>query len=108
MPFSVRLTDGAVRDLESIVSYLDRHAGWGHTDRLLDRMEAAFESLSEFPLRGRCPMELADLGILEYREVSVRRCRLICRVSDESVVVLVISDGRGDIRTLLQRRLLRA
>ena len=108
MPFSVRLTDGAVRDLESVVSYLDRHVGWGHTDRLLDRMEAAFESLSEFPLRGRCPMELADLGILDYREVAVKPYQLIYQVSGDSVVVLVIADGRRDMRTLLQRRLLQA
>lgn len=108
MPFLVRLAEGAVRDLERILGYLDRHAGSGDTARLLDRMEAAFESLSEFPLRGRCPTELAGLGILEYREVPVRPYRVIYQVSGESVVVLVIADGRRDMRTLLQRRLLQA
>ena len=108
MPFSVRLAEGAVRDLETILSYLDRRAGSGHADRLLDRAEAAFESLSEFPLRGRRPTELADIGVLEYREVLVRPYRVIYQVSGESVVVLVIADGRRDMRTLLQRRLLQA
>ncbi len=108
MPFRVRLAEGAVRDLERILGYLDRHAGSGHADRLLDRLEAAFESLAEFPLRGRCPMELADLGILDYREVAVKPYPLIYQVSGDSVVVLVIADGRRDMRTLLQRRLLQA
>ncbi len=108
MPFLVRLAEGAVRDLESILSYLDRHAGSRQADRLLDRMEGAFENLAEFPLSGRYPTELAGLGILEYREVLVRPHRVIYQVSGKSVVVLVIADGRRDMRTLLQRRLLQA
>ena len=108
MPFMVRLAEGAVRDLDGILSYLDRHAGSGHANRLLDRVEATFQSLAEFPMRGRCPTELADLGILEYREVLVRPYRVIYQVGSENVVVLVIADGRRDMRTLLQRRLLQA
>lgn len=108
MPFLVRLADGAVQDLDGILHYLDQHVGSRHAGRLLDRLESTFESLAEFPLRGRCPMELADLGILDYREVLVRPYRVIYQVSGESVVVLVIADGRRDMQTLLQRRLLQA
>ncbi len=69
MPFRVRLTSGAESDLQAIYRYLDRHAGVGHADHVLDRLEETLEALAHFPLRGRFPKELADLGILEYREV---------------------------------------
>ena len=71
MSFRVRLTAGAARDLEKICRYLDRYAAVEHADHGLDRLEGAFEGLAEFPLRGRFRKELADLGIVEYREVSV-------------------------------------
>ena len=104
MPFRVRLTSGAERDLQEICRYLDRYAAVGHADHVLDRLEEAFEGLAEFPLRGRFPKELADLGILEYREVSVTPYR----VSGDYVHVLVIADGRRDMQVLLERRLLQA
>ena len=88
--------------------FLDRRSTPGRADLLLDRMEAAFKALAESTLRGRYPKELADIGILEYREVAVKPYRAIYRVSGKSICVLVIADGRRDIQTLLQRRLLQA
>lgn len=60
------------------------------------------------PRRGRYPAELADLGILEYREVSAKPYRVIYGVNVDSVDVLVIADGRREMQALLQRRLLQA
>ena len=108
MPCLVRLSGGAARDLEWLCTYLNQHAASRDAIRLLVRMEAAFESLAEFPLRGRYPAELADLGILEYREITVKPYRVIYRVNVEGVDVLVIADGRREMQTLLQRRLLQA
>ena len=108
MPFLVRLSDGAARDLEWLCAYLNQHVGHRDAIRLLERMEVAFESLAEFPRRGRYPAELADLGIREYREVSVKPYRLIYRVDVDSVDVPVVADGRREMQALLQRRLLQA
>ena len=74
---------------------------------MLDRIEAAFEGLSGHPHRGRQPGELLDIGIREYREVFFKPYRIIYRVSGETVYVLVVADGRRDMRSLLERRLLR-
>lgn len=91
MAFRVLLTDDAVRDLEEI-------RGW---------IEEAFRGLSGYPDRGRFPRELLDIGIREYREVFFRPYRIIYRVIGETVYVLVVADGRRDMRSLLERRLLR-
>ena len=80
-------------------------AGAAH---VLDRIEEAFTGLSEHPLRGGWPKELLDIGIREYREVFFKPYRIIYRVMNENVYVLVIADGRRDMRTLLERRLLLA
>lgn len=58
MGFSVLLTDDAVRDLEDVYDYIDLHDGRGIADHVLDRIEKAFNSLSENPLPGVYPEEL--------------------------------------------------
>jgi toxin ParE1/3/4 len=72
----------------------------------LEQVEKAFSTLSEFPDRGDYPKELVSLGIREYREIFFKPYRIIYRVIDKNVYVLLIVDGRRDMQTLLQRRLL--
>ena len=48
-------------------------------------MEKTFSGLAEFPLRGRYPVELSGIGIREYREASVKPCRVIYRVVGDGV-----------------------
>ena len=106
MPFQVKLTHDAIRDLEEISHYIDRHDSPVRADYVLQRIEKAFQGLSEHPHRGSFPGELLNIGIREYREVFFKPCRIIYRVIDNTVYVLLITDGRRDMRTLLQRRLL--
>ena len=106
MAFLVQLTDDATRDLEEIWDYIDRHDELGRADYVLEQIEKAFSSLSEYPERGNYPTELLDIGIREYREILFRPYRIIYRVMENNVYVLLIADGRRDMQTLLQRCLL--
>ena len=108
MSFLVQLTDDATRDLEEICDYIDRHDVPGRADYVLEQIEKAFSSLSEYPERGNYPTKLLDIGIREYREIFSRPYRTIYRVMKNNVYVLLIADERRDMQTLLQRRLLRA
>ncbi|MDE2734535.1 MAG: type II toxin-antitoxin system RelE/ParE family toxin [Gemmatimonadota bacterium] len=106
MAFLVQLTDDAMRDLEEICDYIDRHDEPGRADYVLEQIEKAFSSLAEYPERGNYPAELLDIGIREYREILSRPYRIIYRVMENNVYVLLVADGRRDMQTLLQRRLL--
>ena len=108
MPFLVQLTDDAVRDLEEICDYIEQHDAPGKADHVLEQIEQAFGSLAKNPRRGNYPKELLDIGIREYREIFFKPYRIIYRVMGQNVYVLVIADGRRDMQTLLQRRLLHA
>lgn len=106
MPFEVLLTEGAERDLEDLYAYIAEFDSQANADRVLDRLIEAAGSLATFPERGSQPKELRLLGIQEYRQVFFKPYRVIYRVIDERVIVYVIADGRRDMQTLLQRRLL--
>ena len=108
MAFPVQLTDDAAHDLEELCDDIDQYDAPGRADYVLEQIENAFLSLSEHPQRGNYPKELLDLGIREYREIFFKPYRIIYRVMGNDVYVLLIADGRRDMQTLLQRRLLRA
>ncbi len=106
MPFQVFLTDDAVRDLEDLYDYIEKHDAPGKANYVLEQIEKGFASLSENPQRGTCPKELLTIGIREYRKIFFKPYRIIYGVMAEAVYVMVIADGRRDMQTLLQRRLL--
>jgi toxin ParE1/3/4 len=108
MRFKVLLTNDAARDLDELYDYIALHDAPRKADHVLEQIEKAFSKLSEFPERGAYPKELLALGIREYREVFFKPYRIIYRVMDKNVYVLMIVDGRRDMQSLLQRRLLDA
>jgi len=108
MPFAVLLTDDAAHDLNELYNYIAVHDSPRKADYVLEQIEKTFSTLSEFPERGVYPKELLKLGIREYREIFFKPYRIIYRVMDKNVYVMLIVDGRRDLQSLLQRRLLDA
>ena len=108
MTFQIFLTNDASRDLEELYDYIASHDAPGKADYVLDQIEKAFSSLSENPERGAYPKELLAVGLREYREIFFKPYRIIYRMIAKNVYIMLIADGRRDMQTLLQRRLLQA
>lgn len=108
MGCQVFLTDDAAHDLESLYDYIETHDAPGKADYVLEKIEEAFSSLSDNPERGSYPDELMAVGLREFREIYFKPYRIIYRVIADNVYVMVIADGRRDMQSLLQRRLLQA
>ena len=104
--YSVELARGAEADLEALHGYMAEHRSPQEAAALLDALLAKIETLEAYPERGNVPKELEALGILEYRQTLVPPHRLIYRVVERRVVILVIADGRREMGSLLERRLL--
>jgi toxin ParE1/3/4 len=105
--FEVVLTEGARRDLEDIYRYVAEHDSEARAERLLAALETACLTLETMSERGVVPNELRELGSADYREIHHRPFRIVYRVVDRQVIVHCALDGRRDMRTLLERRLLR-
>jgi len=106
MSFQVFLTNDAARDLEELYDYIAWRDSPGKAEYVLDRIEKTFFSLQEFPALGVFPKELLPLGIREYREIFFKPYRIIYRIIERNVYVMLIADGRRDMHSLLRRRLL--
>ncbi len=106
MSYQVFLTRDAVRDLEELDEYLAASDSDEKADYVLNKIEAALQRLSESPERGSRPRELLALGVGEYHQVFFKPYRIIYTIRGKRVYVLLIADGRRDMESLLQRRLL--
>jgi toxin ParE1/3/4 len=103
----VLLTRAALLDLDELHLQVTRRQGAGEADRLVARIEARCAALDELPLRGNIVPELLDLGIRHYRELHERPLRIIYHVDADRLLIDAVLDARRDIRSLLERRLLR-
>ena len=102
------LTDDAAQDLDDLFSYIETHDSLEKAHHVLDQIAETFSSLAENPERGAYTKELLASGMREYREVYFKPYRIIYRIIENHVYVMLIVDGRRDMQSLLQRRLLQA
>lgn len=106
MRFDVRLTDHAAADLADIVGFVRERDGDLRAAALLTRFEQVVSDLSRFPSKGVVPRELAELGTHEFRQVHFKPRRVVYRIEERVVFVMLIVDGRRNLGAILARRLL--
>lgn len=104
--FEVLLTKGAEDDLEEIQYYVATNRSLQIANKLLDDILEKIGSLEEFPERGAIPPEFESLGIQEFKQLILHPYRLIYRIIGNNVYIMIIADGRRDMQTLLEHRLL--
>lgn len=107
MNFCVEITREAQKDLIDIWKYVDSTDVDGKADDLLDRLEQTCGTLSYSPDKGHIPPELSRIAIDTYKEIHYRPYRIIYEIVDRYVYVHAVLDGRRDLQSLLERRLLR-
>lgn len=107
MGWRVLLSEDAERDIEDLYRFIAGRDGADMVGRFLNEIETAAASLEQLPERGNIPKELVFIGISEYREVHHKPWRMIYRIMGAEVVVYCVADGRRDMQSFLERRLLR-
>ncbi len=100
------LSGDAEADLRAIFRYLAGNGSLQIADSWLEDILERIDSLERFPNRGSIPPDLAELGLQEYRQLLFKPYRLIYRVAGDIVMVAVVADGRRDMKSLLEQRLL--
>lgn len=107
MNWRVLLSQDAEGDIEDLYHFIAQRDGIGTAERILGEIEAAIMGLNEFPERGNVPKELVSIGLSEYREIHHKPWRVIYRIMGNDVVIYCVVDGRRDMQSFLERRLLR-
>jgi toxin ParE1/3/4 len=103
--YKVTVTEHALLDLDDIAHYVTLHDGPDRAEEVGRHIERAYSTLSTLPHRGNYPRELLALGNRTFREVHFKPYRIVYRVLEREVLVLIVADGRRDMHALLTRRL---
>jgi toxin ParE1/3/4 len=106
MNHQVCTSPDASSDLEELDRYLSQNDSPSRAEYVLDRLGSAIASLNRNPQRGSYPPEMIELGVYEFREFFFKPYRIIYQIEKNNVFVLLIADGRRDMNTLLEKRLL--
>lgn len=107
MKYEVLVVEDAETDLLEIYRYVAFNDSLEKAGQLLDKLEDVIKALDHLPTRGHVPPELRRIGVTDYREVHFKPYRVIYRVEGRRVFVYCVLDGRRDLQSLLQTRLLR-
>ena len=105
--YTVRWTEQATEDLESIAMFIARRSP-ATARRVVAKLEARASRLSTLPPRGRVVPELESFGIHEWRELIETPYRIVYATSGRQVNVLAVLDGRRDLQDELLLRLVRS
>ena len=105
--YRVRLAEEAELDLIDIYRYISLQDSVENADYVLGQLESLCSRLTELPERGHVPPELDQISVTNYREVNFKPYRVIYEVIRQNVFIHCILDGRRDMSSLLQRRLIR-
>jgi toxin ParE1/3/4 len=100
------MSASAERDLSLLVGYIAEGDSLDKAEHVLAKLTGLIESLAEHAERGVVVNELRAIGITQYQQLVWKPYRVVYEIEGDTVFVMVVADGRRDMQTLLQRRLL--
>jgi len=105
--YDVIFDQDAEDELFDIYAFVAMNDSVERADRLFAALRRTCLKLRKLPVRGNIPTELFEIGVVEFRELHYKPYRIIYSVESTTVYVHCVLDGRRDIQTILQERLLR-
>jgi toxin ParE1/3/4 len=105
--YDVVIDVDAENDIFDIYTYIATNDSVEKADRIYAALRKTCNKLKTFPFRGHIPTELFDIGVIEFRELHYKPYRIFYSIESSIVSIHCVIDGRRDIQTILQERLLR-
>ncbi|HEX2955579.1 MAG TPA: type II toxin-antitoxin system RelE/ParE family toxin [Chitinispirillaceae bacterium] len=104
--FSIVFAKSAALDLMSIYNYIAEESS-SKAVKIIQKLESKINKLIILPEQGRVVPELEKFNVLIYREIIENPWRIIYKDELNTILIIVILDGRRNIEDLLMQRLLR-
>ncbi|MBF0492273.1 MAG: type II toxin-antitoxin system RelE/ParE family toxin [Deltaproteobacteria bacterium] len=105
--FNVILDQAAEDDLFEIYTYIALNNSEERADMIFKSLRDTCYLLSSQPQRGHIPPELLEIGRVEFKEIHCKPYRIFYSIEKSTVQIHCILDGRRDIQSILQERVLR-
>jgi len=103
--FEVIWTKNAEFDLELIIEYI-KIDSFALAKDIFFKIKDECNNLYYFPERKRIVPELQQIGISKYREITYKRWRIIYKIDNIKVYILLIIDSSRNMEDILFQRLI--
>jgi plasmid stabilization system protein ParE len=103
--FDVIWTKSAEFDLESIIEYIKLDS-IEMAKKVFFAIKSECNNLYYYPERKRIVPELQQIGILKYREIIYQRWRIIYKIENTKVSILLVVDSSRNLEDILFQRLI--
>jgi len=104
--YQVIWSNSAKYDLESIIEYI-KIDSISNAKKVFFEIKERCNNLYNFPLKYRVVPQLQQIGIIKYRELIYKRWRIIYKIDNKKVYILIVVDTSRNIEDLLFQRLLK-
>jgi addiction module RelE/StbE family toxin len=104
--YSVNINKTAKNDLREIIKYISNNNPM-YALNILEKIENRINSLNRFPERGGYVPELLKNNIKDYRQLIESPWRIIYRIDNDIVNVLLIIDSRRNAQDILVEKLIK-
>jgi addiction module RelE/StbE family toxin len=95
----------ARNDLDEIVEYIAQ-SNITYAIKILDKIEQAVKKLDISPKRGRIVPELERYGYILYREIIVDYWRIMYKIENDIVYIMVVIDGRRNVEDIILKKII--
>jgi toxin ParE1/3/4 len=96
MTAQFRLTKPAIQDIEQIADYIARQSGLDQADRFLNKLDAKFIKIAQFPNLGRQRDEILS-GL---RSLQMDKYLILYMVIEQDVEIFRVVSGYRDLSAL--------
>ena len=72
----------------------------------MDKIEQAVKNLDLSPKRGRIVPELERYGYILYREIIVDYWRIMYKIENDIVYIMVVIDGRRNVEDIILKKII--
>ncbi|WP_324170765.1 type II toxin-antitoxin system RelE/ParE family toxin [Sulfurimonas sp.] len=103
--FKVIWSKNAELDLELIIEYI-KIDSINIAKKIFNEIKKECNNLYTLPERKRIVPEFQQIGILKYREIIYKRWRIIYKIDNEKVYVLLVIDTSRNLEDILFQRLI--
>lgn len=103
--YEVLWTENAIFDLEQIVEYIKLESVT-IAKKIFSELREKGNTLYYFPNKGKVVPELQNIGIIKYRELIHKRWKIIYKIQESKVYILVVVDSAQDLENILFQRLI--
>jgi len=105
--FKVIWTKNAEFDLELIIEHI-KISSIEIAKNIFTEIKQECNNLHTLPKRKRVVPELQAIGIDKYREIIYKRWRIVYKIDNEKVYVLIVADSSRNLEDILFQRLIKS